>query len=220
VTGVLEYPTFPTCAPVRMRAGLLELRDALPSDSEAFVEYWHSSGEQHLNFLGIDRAKLGTREETQLRFLRMVRVPGLDQSSVVITLVLNGRVVGYTNINMYGPYDNYIHFHTYRSSVRSSMTAYRGVERRTGGASVAPVAIGLILSTFFALFPVQRLILQTRTRNLGINRALDHYMPVVETHWLENPNGLAEPGEFHIRYVYRDRAGLLVQRARQLAEGN
>jgi hypothetical protein len=44
----------------------------------------------------------------------------------------------------------------------------------------------------------------TRTRNVGVNRMLDKWVPVAETRHVADPDGLALPGEFHIRYVRRD----------------
>lgn len=32
---------------------------------------------------------------------------------------------------------------------------------------------------------------------------LDRYVPIAETCWVEHPDGVALPGEFHLRYVRR-----------------
>jgi RimJ/RimL family protein N-acetyltransferase len=203
-----------------MRAGLVSLRDAIPADAEEFVSYWHCSGDEHLNFLGIDRKKLGTPEETRDRFMRMIRGRAADQPAVIFTITLNDGVVGYTNLNRYGPEDNYPHLHTYRQSVRSvvkrppTATGDEG-----GGAGIGTVIIGPILGMFFDLFPIRRLVLQTRTRNIGINRALDKYLPAQETAYFETPDGVAGPGEFHMRYVFREDMAWIFRRARVLATG-
>jgi hypothetical protein len=69
------------------------------------------------------------------------------------------------------------------------------------------------IQTYFELAPLTRLIHQTRTRNVAVNRMLDRYVPVAETCHIERPDGVAEPGEFHLRYVFaRDIPGFF-QRA-------
>jgi hypothetical protein len=57
---------------------------------------------------------------------------------------------------------------------------------------------------YFDLTPMQRLIHQTRTHNTAVNRMLDKWVPVAETRYVEKPDGVALPGEFHLRYVQRE----------------
>ena len=59
------------------------------------------------------------------------------------------------------------------------------------------------IKTYFDTTSIERLIHQTRTRNVGVNRMLDKYVRVAETAFIKNPDGVAKPGEFHIRYVLR-----------------
>jgi len=45
-----------------------------------------------------------------------------------------------------------------------------------------------------------------------VNRMLDRYVPIAETRYVEAPDGVATPGEFHIRYVHRaDVAGFFLR---------
>ena len=37
-----------------------------------------------------------------------------------------------------------------------------------------------------------------------MNRMLDKYVPIAETRYIEHPDGVALPGEFHLRYVFRE----------------
>jgi hypothetical protein len=37
-----------------------------------------------------------------------------------------------------------------------------------------------------------------------MNRVLDKYVPISETKYIEKPDGVASPGEFHLRYVKRE----------------
>ena len=57
---------------------------------------------------------------------------------------------------------------------------------------------------YFDLFPLDRLIHQTKTRNIGVNRMLDKYVPVAATRYIERPDGIGSAGEFHLRHVLRD----------------
>lgn len=57
---------------------------------------------------------------------------------------------------------------------------------------------------YFDVAPIAQLIHQTRTRNVGVNRMLDRFVAVAETRYIETPDGVAAPGEFHLRYVRRE----------------
>jgi len=59
------------------------------------------------------------------------------------------------------------------------------------------------IKTYFDVVPMERLALQTRTRNIGVNRMLERYAPVAETRYMERPDGLALPGDFPLRYVFQ-----------------
>lgn len=165
------------------------IRDLIADDIEDLVRYWHHSGSEHLEFLGIDCIKLGTPEDTRQRFLHSIRNGDVNQTQVALCITLEQHLIGYTNLNRYGPDDNYPHLHLIDPSSRA------------GG--VATQTVPQILKIYFQLFPLRRLILQTRTRNTGINRVLDKYFSTAETRHFDSPDGLAGPGEFHVRYVSR-----------------
>jgi len=75
-------------------AGVAALRDICPDDVEAIVRYWYSSGDEHLDFLGIDRLLLGTMEDTRQRFLRAIRTGDPDQQSMAFAITVNGDFAG------------------------------------------------------------------------------------------------------------------------------
>jgi hypothetical protein len=52
-----------------------------------------------------------------------------------------------------------------------------------------------------------------------VNRMLDKYVPVAETRYVENPDGVAGPGEFHIRYVSREDLEGFFEMASERGEG-
>jgi len=171
------------------RLGIAALEDLVAEDIAGIVRYWHEASDEHLDFLGIDRARLGTPADTRARFERALRSGDVDQRSIAFAIRLNGELAGYTLLNRHAPPVNYSHWHIIAAG------------RRAGGLSTAlyPHRIKL----YFDLFPLERLIHQTRTRNLAVNRMLDKFVPVAETRHVDEPDGVALPGEFHLRYVAR-----------------
>jgi hypothetical protein len=153
------------------------------------VRFWYGSGDELLDFLGIDRSLLGTVEDTRGRFLRAIPNGDPDQQNLVFAITVNGQFAGYTLLNRYTPEINYSHWHITNSELRAS------------GLSTALYPYRI--KTYFDSAPIDRLIHQTRTRNIGVNRMLDRYVPVAETCYIERPDGVALPGEFHLRYVFR-----------------
>jgi len=175
---------------VHTRIGLAALRDLVAGDVDAVVRYWYDSGDEHLDYLGIDRSLLGSIEDTRQRFVQAIRTGDPNQRSLAFAITLDGEFAGYTLLNRYAPEINYSHWHITKAELRAA------------GLSTAlyPHRIKL----YFELVPMVRLIHQTRTRNTGVNRMLDKYVPVAETRYIDQPDGVALPGEFHLRYVFRE----------------
>jgi hypothetical protein len=221
VNAVLAGSALPATLELPVRLGRMGVRDALPEDAEPYVRYWHHSGERIKDLLRIDRERLGGPADSRQRFLRMIRVPGTPQSSVIFTLTLNGVTIGYSNINCYTPTENFPHFHTYmhthRDLVRRALAGLPREFAQGRGASVAPVLLGLMVQVFFRALPIQRLSLQTRPTSTGINRALDLYLPVEETRHFDKADGLAGPGVFHMRHLLRADMGRVAARTEELA---
>jgi len=169
--------------------GRAALRDLTPADIDSLVQYWHFSGDEHLASLGIDRAQLGRPEDTRQRFLGAIRTGDENQKSIAFAITLDDAFVGYTRLNRYTADINYSHWHMTKPDIRAA------------GLSTAlyPHRIKL----YFDIAPITRLIHQTRTRNIGVNRMLDKFVPVAATSYIDQPDGAAAPGEFHLRYVFR-----------------
>ena len=181
--------------------GRAALGDAAPEDIEAIVRYWHTSSDEVLDFMGIDRSRLGSAEQTRQRFLAGIRTGDPAQKSMALAISVEGRFAGYTLLNRYAPDINYSHWHITDPSLRASGLSTALYPHR--------------IKTYFDLTPIERLIHQTRTRNLAVNRMLDKYVPVAETCTVEDPDGVALPGEFHLRYVLRKDIPGLFERAAQ-----
>jgi hypothetical protein len=174
---------------VHTKVGLATLRALDPGDIDSIVRFWYSSGDELLDYLGIDRSLLGTVEDTRGRFLRAIPTGDPDQQSIAFAITVNGQFAGYTLLNRYAPEINYSHWHISDPSLRASGLSTALYPHR--------------IKAYFDSAPIDRLTHQTRTRNIGVNRMLDRYVPVAETRYIERPDGVALPGEFHLRYVFR-----------------
>lgn len=173
------------------RGDRLTVRDMLEEDIETFVSYWHD-GIADLDFLGIDRAKLGSRDDTRARFRQLCRRHGPRDVAVGFTFCRNGAIIGFTNINILGRPDGYVHVHLTDPSARE-----QGILSAVLWNSL-PVIAGHLLTEY----PINGLVLETRTRNIGINKVVrSSGLTPRFTRYLENPDGLAGAGEFSVFYL-------------------
>jgi hypothetical protein len=176
---------------VATRAGDVWFDDVTDADLDTIVDYF-SRPDTHLDAL-LDRAKMPDRAGLRARYASWKRTGDPGQMSSVFALRLadgaGSRLAGFTNLLRKTDADNYSHWHILDPAVRA------------GGISSAVYPTRLDL--YFGLFPIERLIHQTRISNTGVNRMLDKFVPVAKTEFVEKPDGLAKPGEFHIRYVTR-----------------
>jgi RimJ/RimL family protein N-acetyltransferase len=176
-------------ASARTRVGTAAIRDLRPEDLEAILRFWYTSGDEFLDFLGIDQSRLGSIEDTRQRFHRAIWQGNQDQPSVGFAITVDDAFAGYTLLNRYTPEINYSHWHI--------------TDPRLRGAGLSTALYPHRMKTYFDLVPIDRLIHQTRTRNVAVNRMLDKYVPIAETRYIQDPDGVALPGEFHLRYVCR-----------------
>jgi hypothetical protein len=189
-----------THATVRTQSGLAVLRDTTEDDVPAMVDYFFRP-DAHLDSL-IDRSRLPPKAVMADGFRRMIRTGEPGQLRTTYAIDLDGRLIGFTSLYRQTADVNHSHWHIIDEGVRA------------GGVSSAlyPHRIRL----YFDLYPIERLIHQTKTSNIGVNRMLDKFVPVAKTEWVANPDGLASPGEFAIRYVRRADIPRIVERAKEL----
>jgi RimJ/RimL family protein N-acetyltransferase len=156
-------------------------REVRPEDLDALVAYWHESSPDYLASLGVDPAKLGSREETRAR-LSPSGEPG--RRSVTVVAEVDGELVAYTNMRVVEPGTACAHLHTLRRD-------------------------RLVRRVVYALFPqvtvaaasdlgVVRLRFETTVGNDGINRYLQRFGLEPRRRWLDDPDGLARAGEFNV----------------------
>ncbi len=177
--------------------------DLSDADLDAMADYL-TRPDAHLDTL-MDRAKMPGRERIRERYASWRWSEDPAQMSSVFALRLDGRLVGFTNLLRKTPDENYSHWHIIEEAARA------------GGISTAiyPTRIEL----YFELFPMERLVHQTRVTNTGVNRMLDKFVQIAKTEFVEKPDGLAKPGEFHIRYVTRSDIPRIREIGARLAAG-
>ena len=170
------------------RAGLAGLRDLEKSEIEAVVAYWHRGGAD-LAHLGVDTARMGTPDDMRRWYRSRLRTGDKAQPQIAYAITLDANLVGYTLLNRYERGIGHSHWHIIARDVRA-----QGIS-----SALYPHRIKM----YFDTSDIQRLTHQTLTRNIGVNRMLDKFVAVAETGFVTNPDGLALPGEFHMRYVTR-----------------
>ena len=189
-------------ASAKTASGLAGLRDLTSSDLPAIADYWLLSPDEYLVAMGVDRQRLGSAEDIHKRFFNAIRTGQPVQPSIALAITLGEDLVGYTLLNRYSAEVNYSHWHIIVPNLRAkglSTALYSGR-----------------LKAYFDLTPISQLIHQTRTSNIGVNRMLDKFIPVSETKFIDKPDGVAKPGEFHLRYVRREDLPGILARAAQL----
>lgn len=188
-----------TFASVKTAHGLAGLRDITAVDVQAIVAYWVLAPDEHLISMGVDRQRIGTQEDIYRRFAAAIRTGDACQSNIALGIMLGERLVGYTLLNRYSDEVNYSHWHIIAPNLRAQGLSTALYPHR--------------IKTYFEVAPIAQLIHQTRTSNVGVNRLLDKFVPVTETKFVEKPDGVANPGEFHLRYVRREDVPRIFARA-------
>lgn len=174
----------------------LRLRDLTETDLDAVARYWIDADDFYLGAMGIDRSCLGDRDWAVARFRQAIPSGDPGQPRQSFAIELGDRLVGYTNLNCYAPDRNFSHWHLIdpvvrRSGLSSALYPYR-------------------LRTYFDCTRMAVLTHQTRPENVGVNRLLDRFVPVAETRFVAEPDGLSQPGIYNLRYVSRELAGRIV----------
>jgi RimJ/RimL family protein N-acetyltransferase len=175
---------------VKVASGVAGLRDITSADIPTIVNYWILAPDEYLTSMGVDRQRIGTLEDIYRRFANAIRTDDVRQSNIALGITLDERLVGYTLLNRYSDDVNYSHWHIIVPNLRAKGLSSALYPHR--------------IRAYFEVAPISQLIHQTRTTNVGVNRMLDKFVPVSETKFVEKPDGVANPGEFHLRYVRRE----------------
>lgn len=199
---IVEQVQVPIFASVKTAQGTAGLRDLTQGDIPAIVDYWLFSPDEFLAFMGVDRERLGSGAEIRARFEKAIRTNAEDQATIAFATTLDDQLVGYTLLNRYSADVNYSHWHIIVPALRAQGLSTALYPHR--------------IKAYFDVAPISRLTHQTRTRNLGVNRMLDKFVPVSETKFIDRPDGVASPGEFHLRFVKREDIPRIFARAAEL----
>ena len=175
---------------VKVASGVAGLRDITSADIPTIVNYWILAPDEYLTSMGVDRQRIGTLEDIYRRFANAIRTDDVRQSNIALGITLDERLVGYSLLNRYSDDVNYSHWHIIVPNLRAKGLSSALYPHR--------------IRAYFEVAPISQLIHQTRTTNVGVNRMLDRFVPVLETKFVEKPDGVANPGEFHLRYVRRE----------------
>jgi RimJ/RimL family protein N-acetyltransferase len=163
----------------------LVLRDLEPDDIDALVDYWIDADPAYLDFLGVDREKLGSDDDVRRRFASLIRTGDPDQERVAFVSTLDGVVTSYTNFHFVSPEENYMHAHVIRPSAR--------------GKGMASSSFANLMRVVFAEFPrVENLLFVTQPHNDRINHLLTRAGLTGELRWYDEPDGLPRPGWFNV----------------------
>jgi RimJ/RimL family protein N-acetyltransferase len=189
-------------AAVETPNGVAGLRDLTPEDIPAIIDYWLSSSDEYFAFLGVDRQRLGGADDIRTRYLNAIRTGNPVQPTIALAVTLDAQLAGYTLFVRHSPDVNYCHWHIIAPNLRAQGLSTALYPHR--------------IKALFDIAPISRLIHQTRTHNLPVNRMLDKFFPVAETKIVEKPDGVGLPGEFHLRYVTRADIPRIFARAEEL----
>jgi hypothetical protein len=193
---------------VPTRLGEVWFDDHVSEDELDSIADYFTRPDAHLDTL-IDRARMPDRAGLRARYAAWRWSGDPNQMSLLFALridsgALKGRLVGFTNLLRKTPDVNYSHWHIVDPDAR--------------GGGVSSAIYPARLDLYFGLFPIDRLIHQTRITNTGVNRMLDKFVPIAVTEFVEKPDGLAKPGEFHMRHVTRADLPRIREIGRRLAE--
>jgi RimJ/RimL family protein N-acetyltransferase len=189
-------------ASVETPNGVAGLRDLTPADIPAIIDYWLSSSDEYFAFLGVDRQRLGGADDIRTRYLNAIRTGDPAQPTISLAVTLDVQLAGYTLFVRHSDDVNYCHWHIIAPYLRAQGLSTALYPHR--------------IKALFDIAPISRLIHQTRTRNLPVNRMLDKFFPVAETIVTDKPDGVGLPGEFHLRYVMRADIPRIFARAEEL----
>ena len=171
------------------RGRALVLRDLRSGDLERIADYWSGASDEYLERLGVDGSALRDRDWVVERFAATIPTGDPAQPRQAFAIELDGLLIGYTNVNCYAPHRNFSHWHLIDAGWR--------------GCGISTSLYPWRLRTYFACTRMETLTHQTRVSNIGVNRMLDRFVPVAETRFVADPDGLSLPGEFHLRHVTR-----------------
>ena len=97
----------------------LSVREIRQEDIDPLVHYWFSADDAFLIAMGVDLAKMPTRDEFVAMLTEQLNTPLREKKSYCIIWLLDGVAVGHSNINkiVFGE-EAYMHLHMWNGGTR------------------------------------------------------------------------------------------------------
>ncbi|MCU0347194.1 MAG: GNAT family N-acetyltransferase [Saprospiraceae bacterium] len=137
----------------------LTVREIQSTDIPLISDYWLNADPDFLHGMGIDPAKLPTREEWAQMLAAQLTADYPDKKAYAIILEVDGQPIGHCNVNpiTYGT-EAYMHLHIWHEANRGKG---HGLE-----------LVGLAIPFFFKNLRLERLLCQPYALNPAPNRTL------------------------------------------------
>jgi RimJ/RimL family protein N-acetyltransferase len=102
-----------------MAAPTLSVRELRAGDIDPIADYWLNADPSYLEGMGVDRAKMPTREEWTAMLIEQLSTPLKEKKSYALIWEVDGKPVGHSNINkiVFGQ-EAYMHLHIWIPEVR------------------------------------------------------------------------------------------------------
>src|SRR4051812_30277835 len=101
-----------------MTEGLLSVREIQQSDVDLIIKYWFGAEQAFLKGMGVDLAKLPTREQFSEMLMLQLATPLENKRSYCIIWQVDGEPVGHCNTNptLFGE-EAFMHLHLWKANV-------------------------------------------------------------------------------------------------------
>ena len=97
----------------------LSVRELQAQDIPSIADYWLHADADYMKGMGVDLAKLPSREEWEAMLTEQINTPLLEKKSYCIIWELDGRAIGHSNINKIVPgKEAFMHLHIWQPLVR------------------------------------------------------------------------------------------------------
>jgi RimJ/RimL family protein N-acetyltransferase len=138
----------------------LSFRELQESDIELINNYWHNSDKTFLEGMGVDVAKMVSRDDFREFLLKQLRTPPAEKAAYALIWLENGEPVGHNNVNniVIGKSAS-MHLHLWQPNLR-----------RKG---IGEQLLRLTLPKFFEVFDLQVLVCEPYALNEAPNRVLE-----------------------------------------------
>jgi RimJ/RimL family protein N-acetyltransferase len=138
----------------------LTVRELQAGDIPAIADYWLHADADYMKGMGVDLAKLPSRQEWEAMLTEQINTPLQDKKSYCLIWEVDGRAIGHSNINKIIPgKEAYMHLHIWDPAIRS-----KGYGRRF---------IHLSIPYFFKGYNLQTLYCEPYALNHAPNRTLE-----------------------------------------------